>query len=333
MKIQNFLLASSLIFSFSAFAKDNSSEYAVLAKKQPIALYNSAQKKNSFEGCERLFPNNNSNDVVGLYTDHNGLWRFRKLCSDNFAVLYSDRTKTPILVVEKLNAASLNKRKKGLERTDIFYTDPRTPTNGQAKASDYKNANPGVDKGHLAPAGNALTEKGMAQTFAMSNMIPQDSNNNRQAWNKIETDVRKYITRSKGDTYILTGVLFDKNEKSTVKLGKNQVWKPTRLFKLVYNTDENRSWVYLVDNAPTTVPKPISYPEFVKKTKLQFNFLDSNEPVPATNEILTNGSSNDTASNNGGHESAQDKFFTLILHQVSEFLKNMLQAFISKILN
>lgn len=331
MKLQNVLLIASLLFSASAYAKQNSgdSEYAIMAKKQPIALYSSEQKKNSFEGCQRLFPNNNSNEVVGLYTDHNGIWKFRQLCSDNFAVLYSDRTKTPVLVVEKLNAMSLNKRSKKLARTNVFYTDPRTPTNGQAKLSDFKNANPSVDRGHLAPAGNALTEKGMAQTFALSNMIPQDSNNNRQPWNKIESDVRKYILRSKGDTYILTGVLFDGKESSIVKLGKNKVWKPTRLFKLVYNTNENKSWVYVLDNKPTSVPTPISYPEFVKATQVRFNFLESGQPaVLATNDNLADeGSTHQTA------EPMQNKFLASIFDNIGEFLKNLIQTIIAKILH
>ena len=335
MKLQISLFTVSLLFSFSLYAKENSgsSEYAVMAKKQPITLYSSAQKKDSFEGCQRLFPNNNSDEVMGLYTDHNGLWKFRKLCSDNFAVLYSDRTKTPVLVVEKLNAASLEQRKKGLARTNVFYTDPRTPTNGQSKISDFKNANPGVDKGHLAPAGNALTEKGMAQTFALSNMVPQDSNNNRQAWNKIESDVRKYISRSKGDTYILTGVLFDKDESSIVKLGKNKVWKPTRLFKLVYNTNENRSWAYVLNNEPTTVPTPVSYPEFVNKTKVKFNFLESGQPaVLTTNDILMNDGTSSLNENNST-EGSSNNFVSFILNHLSEFLKNILQTIISKVLH
>jgi len=331
VKFQSYLIAASFLLSFSVSAKESvsNSEYGGIAKKQPIALYNSKQKKDSFEGCQNLFPNNNSDEVTGLFTDHAGIWKFRKLCSDNFAVLYSDRTKTPILVVEKLNAISLNKRSKGLARTDIFYTDPRTPSNGQAKISDFKNANPGVDKGHLAPAGNALTEKGMAQTFALSNMIPQDSNNNRQAWNKIETDVRKYILRSKGDTYILTGVLFDQNEQSIVKLGKNQVWKPTRIFKLVYNTAENKSWAYIVNNAPTQVPPPVPYSQFVNSTKIKFNFLEAGQPqVLETNEVLTHDPTR--IDQNKDTDTLQDKFLSIILNNITEFLKNIIQTFLAK---
>lgn len=329
MKSQYILVVLGLFLSISsAFSKENlnSADYSVLAKRHSIALYSDQQRKNSFDGCKTLFPGNNPDGIIGSYTDVRSVWKLRKLCSDNFAVLYSDQTKTPLLVIEKLNAKDLNNKSEGLKRMDVFYSDPRTPTNGQAKISDFRNAKPSVDKGHLAPAGNALTAKGMAQTFALSNMIPQDSNNNRQAWKKIETDVRKYISRSKMETYIITGVLFDKKENST-KLGKNKVWKPTRIFKLVYNTaNEKKSWVYIVNNEPTTVPQPISYDQFVDKTGVRFGFLETG--IEPTAEL------GDTPFNNLDNANIlTDKISEIVKAKFYEILQNFIQYLISNFFN
>lgn len=275
------ILFSFFLNSSLAVAKENIGEidYSEISKKRPIELYNSKQKQNSFNGCTELFPKEDPKYTTELTYFNKLKWGIRDLCSDNFAVVYSDRTKTPLLVIEKLNAKQLKNKGDSLERTDFFYSDPRTPTNGRAKASDYKNVHPSVsvDRGHLAPAGNSITARGMAQTFALSNIFPQDSENNRGPWRKVEADVRKYILRSEGDTYILSGIIFDKKENS-IKIGKNKVWKPSKIFKLVYNLSEDKVWVYLIKNESTNiVPKPISYEEFVDETGIKFGFLENNE--------------------------------------------------------
>ena len=103
------------------------------------------------------------------------------LCSDSFAVLYSQASKTPLVVVERLSANQL-KNAKDQRRTDQFYADPRIPKEGRAELDDYRGQDPAVDRGHQAPAADAPTQRAMAQSFALSNMVPQDPTNNRKAW-------------------------------------------------------------------------------------------------------------------------------------------------------
>lgn len=321
MKFSFYLIIFSICLNSSlVFAKENISgiDYSEIAKKRPIELYSSKQKQNSFDGCSDLFPKKNPKETTELTYFNKMKWSIRELCSDNFAVVYSDRTKTPLLVIEKLSAKQIKNKSEGLERTDFFYSDPRTPTNGRAKASDYKNVRPSVDRGHLVPAGNSITARGMAQTFALSNIFPQDSDNNRGPWKKIETDVRKYILRSEGDTYILSGIIFDKKENS-VKIGKNRVWKPSRIFKLIYNPSEDKVWVYLIKNESIKiVPEPISYEEFVTETGIKFGFINSN------------GSSYNSSSQ---PVKEQDIFIENIKSKFLEWLQNFLQSLIVKILH
>lgn len=321
MKFSFYLIIFSICLNSSlVFAKENISviDYSEIAKKRPIGLYSSKQKQNSFEGCSDLFPNNEPSQTIALtYLNTEQQWKIKELCSDNFAVLYSERSKTPLLGIEKINMSELKNKGKGLERTDFFFSDPRVRTNGTAKASDFKNVKPSVDRGHLIPAGNSITARGMAQTFALSNIFPQDSVNNRGPWNKIEADVRKYILRSKGDTYILSGIIFDKKENS-VKIGKNKVWKPSRIFKLVYNPSEDKVWVYLIKNESTKiVPKPISYEEFVTETGIKFGFIENN------------GSSYNSSSQ---PISEQNTFIENIKSKFLEWLQNFLQSLMIKIL-
>lgn len=310
------ILCCALLNTPLAFAKEslNKIYYSSTYKKRPIELYNNNQKRNSFDGCKNLFPNGDPRETTNLTYFKKSKWGIRELCSDNFAVLYSDRTKTPLLVIEKLNAIQIKNKREGLQRTDFFYSDPRTPSNGRAKVSDYKNVQPSVDKGHLAPAGNSISSRGMAQTFALSNIFPQDTENNRGSWKKIEADVRKYISRSEGDIYILSGLIFDKQENS-IKIGNNNVWKPSRIFKLVYNPSNEKILVYLIKNeSKNTTTTPISYKDFVDKTGIEFAFAENQ----GDDNIISNNSYNQ-----------ENIFIEIIKLKLIELLQNLINTLIT----
>jgi endonuclease G len=233
-----------------------------LSQRESLALYSAEQRQPSFQACADQFPDNKPLHPARLAPTH---MKPLSLCSDNFAVLYSQTSKTPLVVVERLSAGQLAAAK-GEERTDRFYADPRVPRSGRAELSDYRGQYPAVDRGHQAPAADAPDQNAMAQTFALSNMVPQDPDNNRKAWNKIENDVRKFTRRAKGNVYVFTGPLFDQGHET---IGENRVWKPTRLYKLVYDEASGRAWAYVVRNSEVRVEAPIDYPAFVRATGLR----------------------------------------------------------------
>ncbi|MCS4249637.1 DNA/RNA non-specific endonuclease [Pseudomonas sp. BIGb0164] len=229
-------------------------------------LYSAQEKRLSFDACADLFPAATPINTASVPASMKPL----ALCSDHFAVLYSQTSKTPLVVVERLNAAQL-KDAKGEERTNQFYADPRIPKGGRAELSDYRAQH--MDRGHQSPAADAPNANAMAQSFALSNMVPQDPTNNRKIWSKVEADVRKFAVRAGGDVYVFTGPLFDAGYGT---IGDNQVWVPTRLFKLVYDASSQRAWAYVLPNAETRIQKPMDYETFVKSTGLK---LLGNLPV------------------------------------------------------
>ena len=231
-----------------------------LSKEESIALYSAKQRQFSFDACADLFPSTPFAPKDFAPASLKPI----ALCSDHFAVLYSQTSKTPLIVVEKLSAELLGKAK-GLQRTNQFFPDPRVPESGRAELSDYKSTGGAKQRGHQAPAGDAPTPNAMAQSFALSNMIPQDPSNNEGAWNKVESDVRKYVKRAKGHVFVFTGPLFDPDHRT---IGSNKVWVPDRLFKLVYDESSGRAWAYILPNAETRVERPVDYSTFVKVTGL-----------------------------------------------------------------
>ena len=233
-----------------------------------LDLYSNKQKQASFDGCADLFPAARPINIATVPATMNPL----ALCSDNFAVLYSQTSKTPLVVVERLNAAQLQDAK-GEERTNQFYPDPRIPKSGRAELSYYRSQHPAVDRGHQSPAADAPNPNAMAQSFALSNMVPQDPTNNRKIWSKVESDVRKFAKRADGNVFVFTGPIFDSGHST---IGDNKVWVPTRLFKLVYDASSKRAWAYVLPNAETRIERPMDYETFVKTTGLK---LLGNLPV------------------------------------------------------
>lgn len=249
-------------------SQEHVSRSGSISQNAALDLYSNKQKQASFEGCADLFPAAKPINMATVPATMNPL----ALCSDNFAVLYSQTSKTPLVVVERLTAAQLQDAK-GEERTNQFYADPRIPKGGRAELSDYRSQHPAVDRGHQSPAADAPSPHAMAQSFALSNMVPQDPTNNRKIWSKVESDVRKFAKRADGDVFVFTGPLFDSGHST---IGDNKVWVPTRLFKLVYDASSKRAWAYVLPNAETRIERPMDYDAFVKSTGLK---LLGNLPV------------------------------------------------------
>ena len=143
---------------------------------QPSQPASSAPSGSTFSACSEQFPQQRPLQVSAISTQ----WAPLALCSDAFAVLYSGLTKTPMVVVEKLNRQRLQKAA-GLERTDQFYADTRVQAAWSATLADYQGS--GFDRGHMAAAANQPSAQAMAQSFALSNMVPQDPTHNRKLWN------------------------------------------------------------------------------------------------------------------------------------------------------
>ncbi len=231
-----------------------------LTPTEALSLYSTKQRQDSFEACADQFPDNHPLDPALVPASLKPM----ALCSNGFAVLYSQTSKTPVVVVERLSAARLRDAK-GEERSNDFFADPRIPASGRGELSDYRSQQPAVDRGHLSPAADAPDQHAMSQSFALSNMVPQDPTSNRKVWNKVEQDTRKYALRASGNVFVFSGPIFDSGHET---VGKNKVWKPTRLFKLVYDEATGRAWAFVLPNAESRIERPMDYATFVKTTGL-----------------------------------------------------------------
>jgi endonuclease G len=189
----------------------------------------------------------------------------RELCFDAFAVLHSGQTKTPLFTVEHLTREQLADAEYE-ERTNRFYPEARLPLADRGQLNDYKGS--GFDRGHMAPAADMPNAQAMAQSFSLSNIVPQSRENNRKQWAGIEKGTRKYVQRTGLSVYVFTGPIF---QGQVAKVGTGGVWIPSHLFKLVYDQQMGHAWVHWIENTDEArVGRPITYGELVKRTGIEF---------------------------------------------------------------
>lgn len=177
----------------------------------------------------------------------------------NHVLEYDGARKVPRWVAEHLTQTSLVQTKanrKGIQ----FGRDPAVPALFSADNSDYWGS--GWSRGHMAPAGdNKHCQASMSDTFYLTNIVPQDIDNNGGYWNRLEMWCRD-LTKSYSDVWVISGPLWlpetsgqtseaspdsggdgKRKKKSEVRtisykvLGNNYVSVPTHLFKVVLVTD------------------------------------------------------------------------------------------------
>ena len=183
----------------------------------------------------------------------------RQLCYTAFAILHSGLTKGPLWSAEHLTAEHIQAARE-LVREDSFHPDESIPRDERAELSDYRNS--GYDRGHMSPNGDMYSTESQSESFNLSNMIPQNPDNNRHLWADIESSVRNLAIRD-GEVFVVTGPIFIGD---TVQALKSRVLIPTNLFKAVYDPARGQAAAYLTPNAEGHEWQTISITQLTQMT-------------------------------------------------------------------
>lgn len=167
----------------------------------------------------------------------------RELCNQGYAVMHSGLTRTPLWGAEHLTRERLGQGK-GLPRSNSFRPDSRLPVKERAELKDY--ARSGFDRGHVCPSADAFSLASQDETYLLSNMIPQDPENNRGLHEGVESAVRNEVKR-RGELYVVTGTLYSGADVQSLK---GRVIVPTGIYKCVYDPRKQESGCYVEQNAP-----------------------------------------------------------------------------------
>lgn len=187
--------------------------------------------------------------------------RTAQLCYEEFAVLHSGISRTPLWSAEHLTDKQVDAAK-GLKRKNTFHAEEKLPEADRAQLADYVRS--GYDRGHMAPNGDMPTETAQHESFSLANIIPQHPKNNQRIWAAIEEAVRDY-TEQEGEVFIVTGPLF---EGESLKRLNGRVLIPTSVYKAIYNPAKNVAGAYVARNAPGDTYETLSIAELEARIKI-----------------------------------------------------------------
>lgn len=226
--------------------------------KKLLALAALVISVNAFAVCEDKF----------AYQEPVPQGDFTFLCHVGYATIHNNQAHIPLASFEHLTPDHIGHG--NVERKNAFREDPEVRPDARARLVDYKAGAKLYDRGHMADAQNAGTDKEMFDTFLLSNMVPQVSSFNRGMWKNLETHVAKMV-RGGRDLYVISGAIIG---RSPLAIGPDHVIVPHALFKIVIDRKTNESIAYIIPNEVSNK----SYKDFqvtmgdVEKT-LDINFI------------------------------------------------------------
>ncbi len=223
--------------SRTVFRKFKAWHFAFVVLVMGLGIRSRAFAQQPFAGCVDQFWNGTPPALVA-----NG--SADALCAAHFATLYSEQTETPLYSAEHLTPAQI-KAAIHLDRVNAFHEDDRLPPGTASTLADYRHS-PGIDRGHMAPSGDEPDAASQLQSFALSNVVPQNANDNRNLWAGIEFAVRELVLAEGDEVYVVTGPIFGSDDPPALH-GRVEV--PMLLFKAVYDETAGIAGVYVARNA------------------------------------------------------------------------------------
>lgn len=184
-----------------------------------------------------------------------------------YTLSYNEKNELPKWVAYTLTKKNLELSR--FPRKDNFKSDPDIQS-GSASPTDYSKS--GYDRGHLAPAADfKWTEKGLDDSFYMSNMSPQEPGFNRGIWKKLESKVREWA-KADNKVFVVTGPVIGKRPK---KIGKNKVAVPKYFFKVILDIEppEVKAIGFIMENKKSSkdiMDYAVSIDSLEKFTQLDF---------------------------------------------------------------
>ncbi len=183
------------------------------------------------------------------------IWR------ESYYVYYDTQTRVAKYAYEKLTKDSLVKNVK--RESSSFKVDPNVPKENRTATTDYTNS--GYDRGHLAPAADAVvSEKAMEDTFLLTNICPQNPKLNQNYWKWFEKEIRIWAQGCELLEVFTGGVNVPQKEQdgktrvSHEVIGKSGIAVPTHFFKVIYINGTADTRAFLLPNKDIPMGTPLS---------------------------------------------------------------------------
>eukprot|EP00092_Neocalanus_flemingeri_P035370 GFUD01038483.1.p1 GENE.GFUD01038483.1~~GFUD01038483.1.p1 ORF type:complete len:414 (+),score=155.40 GFUD01038483.1:69-1310(+) len=182
----------------------------------------------------------------------------------NHVLEYDSARRVPKWVAEHLTK-DLVKQEVASRKGVNFSPDPVVPEQFRSTNQDYWGS--GWSRGHMAPAGNNKhCQESMRDTFYLTNVVPQDIDNNGGYWNRLEIWVRG-LTEHYQDVWVISGPLWlpqePVKEEATATVSVENAQEPVKPVDNPIVTSSGETKVGEVTKKvrpPRPAPKMVSYP-------------------------------------------------------------------------
>lgn len=163
---------------------------------------------------------------------------------------YDLSTRNPAVVVWNLAFEDFKGNLKPSSRR--FKADVQLPP-PRVKDKDLKGS--GYVRGHMCPAGDRDTDKGMLkETYLTSNMVPMTMVCNSGSWKMVE-DTCRILAKLHGNIKVAAGTIFLDDSLGVHKV--NGISVPAAFFKIARcTTHPEHRWIWLVQNSRSET-KPV----------------------------------------------------------------------------
>jgi len=171
-----------------------------------------------------------------------------------YSSLVSRLTKNPVWVAGVVTKESCSG---ATPRVNDFKNDPLVPVGFGATVADYHLAKSKegeeLAKGHMYDAFDSqLNPQIMEESFQVpTNFVPQNQSNNAGVWKSFEEIIHK-LAIEYGKVYVVAGPLYDQDFGT---IG-HQVKIPSKLYKVIYIPQLNKSLGYIIPNTKLSNTKP-----------------------------------------------------------------------------
>jgi endonuclease G len=162
-----------------------------------------------------------------------------RFCHSFYVANYSTAKKDPVWTSYLLTAAMARAVPPG-RKSRPFAPQDGLASSLEASTDDFET--PPYDRGHMTPDHDAPGRPQEADTYVVTNIVPQISGFNRGLWARIEGAVHK-LAIGEREVYIVTGPIYAENRRPM-----NGVAVPSSLFKAVYVPSRHIALAFIATN-------------------------------------------------------------------------------------
>jgi endonuclease G len=190
----------------------------------------------------------------------------RILCHSFYAISYSTTLRDPLWTSYRLTRQMARGGDSIGRFSGSFRQDPALTAAQQGAHSDYTNATPAYDRGHLTPANDAIDMPHQSDTFVVTNIVPQVGLFNRGVWRLLEASVHE-LAKQDGEVFIVTGATYATPPGMMHRAGRpDRIAVPEITYKAIYVPSRNVALGYYATNAHPTTCTIMSIAELARRT-------------------------------------------------------------------